>query len=152
MDLFGIQWQVMDVEGLLWLVSHSIIGYALYRSLFSAYEVNNVELAGAIALYLLLGIVYANLYALVLWHHPEGLVSTTTPTVEYDQILYYSFMTQTTVGYGDVVPGNRIVRVLSVSQAITGVLYIAVFISWFVSTHSARHLNHLHSSKRDRHE
>lgn len=142
LDLLKFRWQPVDIEGVFWFIAHGCIGYALIRSLFSNRKITDREIVGAISLFLIIGIVFANAYDLILWRNPGGLISSVSPTVTYDQVLYYSFMTQATVGYGDIIPGHRLVRVLSVLQAITGVMYIAVLISWFVSAHFTHHANH----------
>jgi len=50
--------------------------------------------------------------------------------------LYYSFVTLTTMGYGDIVPVSRAARMLAVSEATTGVLYMSVLIARLVGMYS----------------
>ena len=60
-----------------------------------------------------------------------------TPGVDEDyasvHFLYYSFVTLTTLGYGDIRPISPTARILSVTEAITGVLYTAILIARLVS-------------------
>jgi hypothetical protein len=48
-------------------------------------------------------------------------------------VLYYSFVTLGTVGYGDVTPASAVARAVSLIEAVIGIMYIATLISRFVS-------------------
>jgi hypothetical protein len=52
---------------------------------------------------------------------------------EFSQFIYYSFVTMSTLGYGDITPIGRIGRTLTWIQAVTGQFYVAVVIAWLVS-------------------
>ncbi len=54
------------------------------------------------------------------------------------QLMYYSFTTLTTLGYGDIVPLNRLAMVLCNMESIIGQLYPAVFIARLVSLYSVQ--------------
>ena len=49
---------------------------------------------------------------------------------------YFSFVTLSTVGYGDITPVSRIARMLAAMEAMTGLLYVAVLIARLVSLYS----------------
>ena len=51
-------------------------------------------------------------------------------------LLYFSFVTLATLGYGDIVPHTRIARSMAVIEALVGMLYIAVFMARLVSMRS----------------
>ena len=102
------------------------------------------KICGAICVFLLIGITWASFYLTVQFILPEsfvlilpegGYVDKITPS----QAVYFSFLTMSTMGYGDIAPNNNIARTVSYSQAIVGVLYIAVFISRIVSLYD-RHI------------
>jgi hypothetical protein len=52
---------------------------------------------------------------------------------------YFSLITLSTVGYGDVAPVSRVARMLAVMEAISGLFYMAVLVSRLVAVHSAQH-------------
>jgi hypothetical protein len=60
------------------------------------------------------------------------------PILHNDDFQYYSFVTLATVGYGDIVPVTRPARALSVLEALTGQLYLAILISRLVGAHVAQ--------------
>ncbi len=51
----------------------------------------------------------------------------------FDELYYFSFVTQTTLGYGDIVPLSHIARALAVSQAIIGQFYVAVVLTYILN-------------------
>ena len=63
--------------------------------------------------------------------------------------LYHSFITLTTVGYGDITPSSFPARFLCISEAIIGQIYLVVVVSGFVGLFIARKMNHL-TKLRDR--
>lgn len=49
---------------------------------------------------------------------------------------YFSFITLSTVGYGDITPASNVARMLAAAEAITGTLFVAVFIARLVALYS----------------
>jgi hypothetical protein len=94
---------------------------------------------GSICVYLFLGMFFAfdfGLCALLLpgaFHSPWGGGS--PGTIALNDILYFSYSTLTTVGYGDITPAHPFVRALASFEAVTGTLYIAVMIARLVGLH-----------------
>ena len=96
----------------------------------------------AMSLYLLVGIMFMNAYITLEHIHP----GTFHMTIERDrdgminaaEFLYYSFVTMTTLGYGDITPMTAQARSLSILQAIFGVLFMAVVIGRVVGIYSSQ--------------
>jgi hypothetical protein len=95
--------------------------------------VSGSRLQGAVAVYLLLGLTWAHAYVIFNRDHPDSFVSleNTPPTVA--GWTYFSFVTLTTVGYGDIAPKAPAARMLAVSEALTGQLYLAVMLARLVA-------------------
>ncbi|HXY54747.1 MAG TPA: ion channel [Nitrospirota bacterium] len=93
------------------------------------------RICAAIMVYLFLGIMWARLYEIAgvvipgAFHMDGGSATITS-------YLYFSFITLTTIGYGDILPVHPIARNLAVVEAITGQMYIAILIARLVSTTS----------------
>lgn len=90
------------------------------------------RIKGAVAVYLLLGLVWANTYELLYLMRPEafsGAVGGAGPQTW----IYYSFVTLTTMGYGDITPVHPIARSLAISEALTGQLYVATTLARLVA-------------------
>jgi voltage-gated potassium channel len=103
---------------------------------------------GAICGYLLLGVAWGLAYAMVHAANPESfqLSDAIRPHLEQpghsrDVFVYYSFVTLTTVGYGDVAPISIPARTLSWVEAVVGQLYVAVLIAGLISGLVAKNMS-----------
>src|SRR6516164_10374003 len=117
----------------------------IVRSLFSAPTLTFDSILGAVCGYLFLGLGWAVLYALVEGFRPGsfaispklvagGEVARPLPHV----LTYFSFVTLTTVGYGDISPVSPATRTLACMEAVTGQFYLAVIVAGLVSVLAAK--------------
>jgi hypothetical protein len=104
--------------------------------------VNAQVLCAGIATYLLLGMAWMFAYLLVWEWAPDSFSFTAGPDASHIMTgftaCYFSFITLTTVGYGDIVPASDIARMLTIVEATTGTLFMAVLIARLVSMHSSQ--------------
>jgi voltage-gated potassium channel len=116
-----------------------VIGHLLYFVLRA--PVVNVEvLCASIAAYLMLGLTWTVAYWLVDQLTPGGAFSFNTTRGAHSMNgftgFYFSFITLSTVGYGDITPVSQAARWLAAMEAMTGLLYVAVLIARLVSLYS----------------
>ena len=116
-----------------------VIGHLLYFVLRA--PVVTVEvLCASIAAYLMLGLTWTVAYWLVDQLTPGGAFSFNTPRGSRSMNgftgFYFSFITLSTVGYGDITPVSQAARWLAAMEAMTGLLYLAVLIARLVSLYS----------------
>jgi hypothetical protein len=95
-------------------------------------EITLHRVQGAVAAYLLLGLAWGSAYELVFVLRPDAFVFA-HPHQDPMTLLYYSFVTLTTVGYGDVTPLAPAARSLAITEALIGQLFPAVLIARLVS-------------------
>ncbi len=88
---------------------------------------------GAVAVYLLLGLAWTLAYQLVSLSVPGAFTVSTESATRMNVFIYYSFVTLTTVGYGDITALHPVARSLSVTEALTGQLYPAILIARLVA-------------------
>lgn len=88
---------------------------------------------GGVAAYLLLGVLWAHAYALVGALRPDAFAGPVNAADGARAWLYFSFVTLTTTGYGDVLPVHPAARSLATLEAVTGSLYLAILIARLVS-------------------
>lgn len=88
--------------------------------------------------YILIGLVWAYFYHFVEVLHPHSFTLPWTPGDDLWDFYYYSFVTLTTVGYGDIVALTKPARALSILEALTGQLYLAIMISRLVGLHASQ--------------
>src|SRR5213596_1256846 len=113
----------------------------LLRFVLRAPSVNTEVLCASISAYLMLGLMWTIAYWLVDQLTPGGAFSfnTNAGTQSMNGFtgFYFSFITLSTVGYGDITPVSRIARWLAAMEAMTGLLYVAVLIARLVSLYSS---------------
>jgi len=105
-------------------------------------RVNSEVLCAGISTYLLLGLLWSFAYRIVSEIDPQAFVITVNgmpnePIVGFNAI-YFSLTTLCTVGPGDIVPVTNIARMLMAMEAITGTLYITVFIARLVALYTSQ--------------
>lgn len=91
------------------------------------------RLNGAVAAYLLFGLIFAHAYSLVALVRPGAFSGPVSPTDGPRAFFYFSFVTLTTVGYGDVLPVHPAARALANLESVTGTLYVAITLARLVS-------------------
>ena len=100
----------------------------------------NVLCAG-VAGFLMLALLWAPAYAAVARLNPHAFTLPSAPdapaTLDGFSAFYFSVITLCTVGYGDIAPVSRVARMLAMTEAITGLFYMAVLISRLVSMYSS---------------
>jgi len=102
--------------------------------LFREQRITGDMIMGAICSYFLMGILWAYAYSTLEFFQP-GSFQTTQGTVTYSTLTYYSYVTLTTLGYGDITPVSMAARSFSLLEAIMGQLYIAILIAGLVGIH-----------------
>jgi len=120
-------------------ISKIIIVFLAIKELAS--EIKNAKVinmnivSGAVCTYLLIGVMFAFLYSLLFMLDPTSFtnVSVSVDDVSPLNFLYYSFVTLTTLGFGDITPSSMTAKFWSITEAIMGVLFIAVLIGRIVS-------------------
>ena len=91
------------------------------------------RIQGAVAAYLLLGLAWANAYELVELVRPGALHYPDSLGPSPIRLVYFSFVTLTTVGYGDITPVHPAVRSLAITEALVGQLFPSILIGRLVS-------------------
>jgi hypothetical protein len=91
------------------------------------------RIAGAVAVYLMLGLIWANLYQVVELVSPGAFRAPPGESPASASLTYFSFVTLATLGYGDISPVNIVARNLAVLEAIMGQLYLVILISRLVT-------------------
>ena len=100
----------------------------LVRTLLSIRVVTADMIFCAISIYLLIGMMWAGIYTVVEGVSPGSFLG----TAEAVDLIYFSFVTLTTVGFGDVVPVSLLGKRLAVFEAAMGSIYMAVIIAMIV--------------------
>jgi hypothetical protein len=111
--------------------------YNALRQVAVGNDINPNRIVGAICIYLLLGVIWSIAYGVIEYLQPgsfKGLTEAVSPAWNTDWV-YYSFVTITTLGYGDITPLTQTARSVSFMEAIVGQFYIAVLVAGLVSAY-----------------
>lgn len=112
------------------------------RFILRAPRVNAEVMCAGISVYLLLGMLWAFAYTLVARLIPDAFALNGTPIagppLHGFGAFYFSYITLTTVGYGDIVPVVPAARMLAATEAMTGTLFVAILISRLVALYSSQ--------------
>ena len=93
----------------------------------------------AVVVYLLLAMMWAFLFILLETLHPGSFSLTASQPQESNfHFFYYSFVTITTLGYGDITPATEIARSIAVLEAVIGQIYLVVLVARLVGIHIAQ--------------
>ena len=103
-----------------------------------ATEVDNETLCACLSGFLMIGLLWATGYILLAQVDPKAFGFTVPgQTMDGFEAFYFSFVTLSTIGYGDITPVSRVAKMLCVMEAITGMFYVAVLVARLVSIYSS---------------
>ena len=141
--LLGIIWtkRFYKIE---WLqIPETIIGIAFFgfiiaiilKFIFNEDEIKGDLIAGAAAVYLLMAIAWAYAYRAIGVIQPGSFAIADAQNITQSLSLYYSFVTITTLGYGDIFPVTTAAKSCAILEAVVGQLYLVITIAWLVGVH-----------------
>ena len=103
-------------------------------------KITTDKLYSAVNVYLMIGLTWSCFYHVAELLQPgsfriDGSISTYSQGM-WSDLVYYSYVTLTTLGYGDITPLQPLSRVLSMLEAVCGVLFVAFFVARLVGSYS----------------
>ena len=118
----------------------------MFISLLRAEQVSLDTIIGGICVYLLIALCFAVTFILMVDLSPGALVQgdqaivrvAADPSAHATTLLYFSFVTITTLGYGDVRPHVEMAQTLAVAEAVIGQLYLTIFVARLIASYVAR--------------
>jgi hypothetical protein len=121
----------------------AFVGIAILYAILDEERVSLDTILGGICVYLLLGVAWTLAYSILEFLAPGSFAVDGQPLpalaradeFRREELIYFSFVTLTTVGYGDVLARSHPARALAAAEAVTGSLFIAVFIARLVGLH-----------------
>jgi multidrug transporter EmrE-like cation transporter len=145
--LFGTAARELDlsaffpVSTLIKTLLFSVVIVVIFKDVLRRRQVDMDAVLGACCIYLLMGLAWESVYAVIEWQIPNSFAlptgspaSGSAPDVMSIQadLMYFSLITMTTIGYGDITPVSAPARVLSALQGVVAQLYVAIIIARLV--------------------
>ncbi len=118
-----------------WLIFSITLGWVVARAVFGPGRVTYHRIVGAILLYLLISVTFVALFVFVGIIIPKaftGLTLEDSPALA-SNLIYFSFVTLSSIGYGDIVPVHPVARSLCNLETIIGQLYPATLLARLVT-------------------
>lgn len=123
------------------LVFFLFIVCAMLSHVLKDEEVTANKICGALSVYLLIGVTWALLFTIIEGIRPQSflIANVQGPSIREmsTEFMYYSFVTLTTLGYGDITPLTPTAKAFSFVEAVFGQIYLAVLIARLVGLHIA---------------
>ena len=142
---YDLSIELSPIYPLLGLLFYSYLTIMLSRHVFSvSRDVTADTICGALCIYLLLGILWAFVYAGLESVAPGSFNFPDDPArselTPIQRFLGFSFITLTTLGYGNIAPATHIADTLTSAQAIVGQIFLTVLVARLVALHiTAQH-------------
>ena len=122
------------------IVSITIV--ELFREIFKTKIIDSHIISSAISIYVLVGIFWYLLFMFLLMIDPDSFyIRKFNPEMVSIDMIYFSFTTLTTLGYGDITPVSYTAKMWSITEAMMGVMFLAVMISRVVSLFGSKKKN-----------
>jgi len=120
---------------------HFLIVGVMVHGIFNAKRVTINTICEAVSGYLMLGLSWASLYALLVLLNPDAIHYLGDSLdyggdAQFHNFVYFSFTTLTTLGYGDVVPVSPFARALATLESVLGPMYLTVLVARLVRMYS----------------
>ena len=108
--------------------------YLLLRAVVGSTHVTPEIVAGALAAYVMVGLTWAIAFGVVESHWPGSIhFAGDLPEARFSDLLYFSFVSLLTIGYGDILPVSRAARTLVLLEGLLGMAFTTVLLAVLVS-------------------
>ena len=114
---------------------YGICLFVFLHRIFSETTVTADTIQGGIAVYFLSGLLWAFFYETLLLFNPDAILFSNHVLGKFSDIIYFSFVTMTTLGYGDIIPVSRMAKNLALLEAVWGQTYLTVLVARLVGLH-----------------
>ena len=125
------------LDAFAWLIAGFTLSTVVARAVFAPGKVTFHRIIGAVLLYLNIGLIFVGLFYFVALLEPDAFKGLDplrgNGSIDVGNLIYFSFVTLTTTGFGDIAPVHAYARSLSIIEAIIGQLYPATLLARLVT-------------------
>lgn len=138
-QLLEIRWLQIP-ESVIGLMFFGYIIALILKFIFTQDEIKADMIAGAATVYLLLATAWVYAYRAIEVIQPGSFAIAEVQNLTQDTALYYSFVTITTLGYGDIFPVTTAAKSCAILEAVVGQLYLVITVAWLVGVNVSQRL------------
>ncbi len=117
---------------LLFSLFTTIVTYEGFRQLVNSKQVDSHSIAGAFDGFLMIGLIGALIYSFIHLLYPDSYLGVRPGFEGLNDLIYFSYITVLTIGYGDIVPNSEAVRRISILLGLIGQFYLVVVMAVLV--------------------
>lgn len=110
-------------------ILYTYIAALLFKVILIEDEITIDQIFAGVVIYIFIGLIWAHFYGMTEVFLPDSITNTDGSDPNF---VYFSFVTLTTLGYGDMLPVTRMAKSLVIIEAITGVMFVAILVSTLV--------------------
>jgi hypothetical protein len=122
------------LDAISWLIAGLALGADVAFAVFASGKVTSRRVIGGVFLYLIIGQVFAALFGIATLLEPSAITNLEPLNINFaGNLIYFSLITLTTTGYGDIVPLHPYARGLVNAEAVIGQLYPATLLARLVT-------------------
>lgn len=132
----------LTIPVLSYVVFFALVTAFLVRFLFRSDTISEEMIFASVCLYMIVGLLWSFIYFLIEAGFPGSFsnvhaieAGTEAPFAALIDLIYYSFVTLSTLGYGDIAPITRVARSWAIVEALTGQFYLAIVVARLVGLH-----------------
>lgn len=131
------------------MLLYCYVSYIILKYIFHSKVVSVNVIYGAVCVYMLFGFIWATAFTILETASPGSFIGLEAPPNNYNyaaivnyyikSLFYFSYITLTTLGYGNIAPNTVAASALAAGEAIVGQLYITILIARLVGLHISQH-------------
>lgn len=115
----------------------SLLSFMVFEQMFLEKNVTHNIIVAAFDCYLLLGLIGAMIFTLIFYYNPVAFIGIGEKEVIFDEMLYFSFITLTSIGYGDITPHSQLAEKVTALFGLVGHFYSVVIVGIIVGKYVA---------------
>jgi hypothetical protein len=134
-SLSGLRVSNLDVGPLLAVVFSAYATWKMLVGIVRTQRVTDDVLAGALATYIMAGLAFAVLYGVIATYRPEAFQTATAAPATFPDLVYFSFVSLMTIGYGDVTAAGPFARAFVITEGLFGVMFTTIVMASLVAAY-----------------
>jgi hypothetical protein len=133
--LSGIRPASLEIGPLLSVVFSAYATWKMLVGIVRAGRVTGDVLAGALATYIMAGLAFSVLYGVIATYRPAAFQTATGAPATFPDLVYFSFVSLMTIGYGDVTAAGPFARAFVITEGLFGVMFTTIVMASLVAAY-----------------